>query len=170
MTRQPIGTLINEAVYLHPMAWKLAVECILKRPERLQMTLKKILPWDNTYVSTCGEPYILYNFYHGEQTGYRYGTPGQSWRTATTQWVVKSLVAFVFGLKPTMEGLRIDPCLPPDWKECSITKQFRGSVYEIFYHQEKGDGGIEVKVNGEVIEGTLLPYEKEQTYRVDVYC
>ncbi len=27
-------------------------------------------------IFTC--PYILYNFYHGEQTGYRYGTPGQS--------------------------------------------------------------------------------------------
>jgi hypothetical protein len=63
LTRQPAGTLINEAVYLHPMAWKLAAECILKRYERLQLTLEKILPWDNSYAPTCGEPYILYNFY-----------------------------------------------------------------------------------------------------------
>jgi len=169
MTRQPIGTLINEAVYLHPMAWKLAAECILKRPEKLQMTLKKILPWDDTYAITYGEPYILYNFYHGEQTGYRYGTPGQSWRTATTQWVVKSLVAFVFGLKPTMEGLRIDPCLPPDWKECSIKKDFRGVVYDIHYHNSNS-GKMRILADGKELDGSLLPLaEKGMTVSADVY-
>ncbi len=170
MTGQPKGTLINQAVYLHPMAWKLAVECMMKRSEKLQMTLKKILPWNHDYAHTCGEPYILYNFYYGPETEYRYGTPGQSWRTATTQWVVKSLINFVFGLKPRMEGLMLDPCLPPDWKECSITKEFRGCTYDIKYHQEKGDGSISVKVNGNDIDGTLLPYEYTRHYTVDVFC
>ena len=168
LTRQPAGTLINEAVYLHPMAWKLAAECILKRHERLQLTLEKILPWDNSYAPTCGEPYILYNFYHGEQTGYRYATPGQSWRTATTQWVVKSIICFVFGLKPTLEGLRIDPCLPPKWKECSIKKNFRGVTYDIHYHNV---GEIKkILADGKEIEGDLLPMgETGSTVSVDVY-
>lgn len=170
MTAQPKGTLINQAVYLHPMAWKLAAEALMKRPEKLQMTLKKILPWDRDLAPTCGEPYILYNFYHGPETEYRYGTPGQSWRTATTQWVVKALINFVFGLKPRMEGLTLDPCLPTDWKVCSITKTFRECTYDITYHQEKHDGNITVKVNGEAINGALLPYESGKHYTVDVYC
>ncbi len=170
MTAQPKGTLINQAVYMHPMAWKLAVECILKRPEKLQMTLKKILPWDQDYAPTCGEPYILYNFYHSDENGYRYGTPGQSWRTASTQWVVKSLINFVFGLKPTLEGLLIDPCLPPDWKECAIKKNFRNCTYEIRYRQIKGNGSISVAVNGTPIEGTLLPYASGEHYLVEVTC
>lgn len=169
LTRQPIGTLINESVYLHPMAWKLAVECMLKRPERLQMTLKKILPWDHTDAPTCGEPYILYNFYHGEKTGYRYGTPGQSWRTATTSWVVKSLISFVFGLKPTMDGLLIDPCLPPEWKACSIQKNFRGVIYEIHYHNS-GSGRMRMVVDGKELDGQVLPLpEKGKRISVDVY-
>ena len=30
-------------------------------------------------------------------------------------------------LKPMMDGLRVDPCLPPKWKECGIKKEFRGT-------------------------------------------
>lgn len=170
MTAQPKGTLINQAVYMHPMAWKLAAECIMKRPEKLEMTLKKILPWDQTYAPTCGEPYMLYNFYHSDESSYRYGTPGQSWRTASTQWVVKSLINFVFGLKPCMEGLRLDPCLPPSWKECAITKQFRNCRYKITYRQVKQDGSMAIKVNGQPLDGTLLPYSDGECYQVEVEC
>ena len=170
MTAQPKGTLINQAVYLHPMAWKLAAEGLMKRPEKVQMTLEKILPWNHKYAPTCGEPYMLYNFYHGPETGYRYGTPGQSWRTATTQWVVKALINFVFGLKPCMEGLCLDPCLPPDWKTCSITKKFRNCTYEITYRQENNGGEIKVSINGTPIDGTVLPYCDGETLRVEVVC
>lgn len=170
LTRQPAGTLLNESIYMQPMTWKLMAEAILKRRDALQMSLKKFLPWDHTYGETQGEPYILYNYYAGEAAGYRAGIPGQSWRTATAHCLVRAIVRYIYGLVPTIEGLRLDPCLPPDWKECSITKEFRGSIYEIFYHQEKCDGIIAVKINGEPIDGTLLPYAKDQNYRVDVYC
>lgn len=169
MTGQPKGTLINQAVYLHPMAWKLAVEGIMKRPEKVEETLKKILPWNREYAPTCGEPYILFNFYYGPEAEYRYGTPGQSWRTATTQWVTKALINFVFGLKPSLEGLAIDPCLPPSWKECSIAKNFRGGTYQITYRQLKGDGSLTVAVNGKTINGALLPLPKTgETLAVEV--
>lgn len=171
LTSQPVGTLINAGVYLHPMAWKLAVEGIMKRPQRLQMTLEKILPWNHHYAVTYGEPYILYNFYHGPETGYREGTPGQSWRTGSTQWVVKALIHSCFGLQPRLEGLALDPCLPPDWRECEIKKQFRECRYTIRYHQEKdADCGIRrILVDGREIAGVLLPYEKGRAYVVDVY-
>lgn len=170
MTMRPLGTLINQAVYLHPMSWKLAVESIMKRPEKLQMTLEKILPWNHKWAVTYGEPYILYNFYHGPESGYREGTPGQSWRTATTAWVVNSLIRFVYGLKPCLEGMKLDPCLPPEWKECSITKKFRGCVYEIRYHQTGGkQTNMEVLVDGKKWTEQVLPQEKGCAYIVDVY-
>ncbi len=169
ITRLPVGTLINEAVYLQPMAWKLASECMLKRPEKLQMTLKKILPWGNADAPTCGEPYILYNFYHTEKTGYRYGTPGQSWRTATASCVVKAVITYIYGLKPTMDGLQIDPCLPPEWTECEIRKIFRGIIYDIHYHNS-GRGQLRILANGKELKGNILPLsEKGKHIPVDVY-
>jgi cellobiose phosphorylase len=82
--------------------------------------------------------------------------------------VVKSIICFVFGLKPTLEGLRIDPCLPPKWKECSIKKKFRGVTYDIHYHNV---GEIKkILADGKEIEGDLLPMgETGSTVSVDVY-
>ncbi|MBR7143182.1 MAG: hypothetical protein IKD06_06585, partial [Clostridia bacterium] len=159
------GTLINQAVYMHPMAWKLAVEGIMKRPEKVEETLKKIFPWNREYAPTCGEPYILSNFYYGPEDSYRYGTPGQSWRTATTQWVVKALINFVFGLKPTVEGLTVDPCLPLSWQACRVQKKFRGVTYDISYRRT---GESKIYVDGSEIEGNLLPFEAGRHYSVEV--
>ena len=116
----------------------------------------------------CGEPYILYNFYHGEKTGYRYDTPGQNWYNRYHSMGGKSLICFVFGLKPTMEGLTLDPCPPKSWRECAVTKAFRDYTYEILYRQERFDGAWRILVNGEPINGNLLPYEVGASYRVKV--
>ncbi len=147
----------------------LAVEGIMKRPEKVAQTLKKILPRNREYAPTCGEPYILFNFYYGTEAEYRYGTPGQSWRTATTQWVTKALINFVFGLRPELEGLRVDPRLPPEWKECSVKKCFRGVNYDIHYHNNGGKK-VRISVNGSELDGDILPLAERGTeLAVDVY-
>jgi cellobiose phosphorylase len=170
LTRQPAGTLLNESIYMQPMTWKLMAEAILKRRDAMQTSLKKFLPWDHTYGDTQGEPYILYNYYAGAAAGYRAGIPGQSWRTATAHCFVRFVVRYLYGLVPTLEGLSLDPCLPPEWRECSITKNFRGAVYEITYRQaENGSGTIDrILVNGLPHAGRLLPCDGKSTYQVEV--
>jgi cellobiose phosphorylase len=154
-TKYP-GIQENGGVYLHTMAWKIAAEAMLGRADRVEKDIEAILPFRNKVVDNRAEPYIMCNCYFGKQTGYRYGTPGQSWRTAAGQWFQKSLVNYVFGLLPEMEGLSIRPCLPPSWKTASIDKLFRGTNYHITYE----NGGTRVKsiiVNGKAIEGNILP-------------
>lgn len=170
-TRQPAGTLLNESVYLQPMGWKIMADAILGRREQMQRTIEKLLPWNHKYGVTYGEPYILYNFYHTDEAGYRAGTPGQSWRTATAQCFTKAMIRYVYGLVPTMEGLRLEPCLPPDWETCGITKDFRGCRYEICYHQLQNSEGIieRICVNGKEITGNLLPYETGMEYQVELF-
>ena len=66
--------------------------------------------------------------------------------------------------------MKLDPCLPPEWKECSITKKFRGCVYEIRYHQTGGkQTNMEVLVDGKKWTEQVLPQEKGCAYIVDVY-
>jgi cellobiose phosphorylase len=104
--------------------------------------------------------------YHGDEAGYRVGTPGQSWRTASHSWVLKSLTRFVLGVCPTIEGLTLTPCLPPSWKECAVRKMFRGCTYQIRYHQT---GKHRVVVDGKDWPHAVLPYEKGKTIAVDYY-
>lgn len=149
----------NGGVYLHTIAWKIAADAMQKRADRVEADIETILPFRNKIVDGRAEPYIMCNSYFGKQTGYRYGTPGQSWRTAAGQWFQKALVNYVFGLLPEMEGLKIDPCLPPSWEHASIDKKFRGATYHISYENH----GVNVKkilVDGKEIQGNILPLIK----------
>ena len=156
MTLKYPGIHENGGVYLHTIAWKIAADAMLGRADRVEEGIKTILPFRNPVVDGRAEPYIMCNSYFGKQTGYRYGTPGQSWRTAAGQWFEKALVNYVFGLLPEVEGLTVKPCLPPSWKTASIDKRFRNTTYHIRYE----NGGVRIKsifVNGKPIEGNLLP-------------
>ena len=169
VTTKHAGIHENGGVYLHTIAWKLAADAMLKRADRVEADLECILPFRNKVVDGRAEPYIMCNSYFGKQTGYRYGTPGQSWRTAAGQWFQKALVNYVFGLLPEMEGLKIDPCLPTSWKTASIDKLFRGCNYHISYV----NGGTRVKsitVNGKEIEGNILPLIEGDVDVVVVTC
>lgn len=166
VTTKPAGVHENGGVYLHTIAWKIAADAMLKRAEKVEEDIETILPFRNKVVAGRAEPYIMCNSYFGEQTGYRYGTPGQSWRTAAGQWFQKAMVNFVYGLQPEMDGLRINPCLPPSWKTCSITKEFRGCTYHIEY-ENNGPFVKEIQVDGKTLEGTILPvFQKEVHVKV----
>lgn len=156
MTLKYPGIHENGGVYLHTIAWKIAADAMMGRADRVEEDIRTILPFRNPVVDGRAEPYIMCNSYFGKQTGYRYGTPGQSWRTAAGQWFQKALVNYVFGLLPEMEGLTVKPCLPPSWKTASIDKRFRGTNYHIRYE----NGGTSLKailVDGKPIDGNLLP-------------
>ena len=147
----------NGGAYLHAAVWKLAVDSMLGRNAKIEEGLHKILPSHHQYYETCGEPYAMFNSYLGKQTGYRAGKPGQSWRTATGQWLLYSIVRYVYGLQPEFDGMLLRPCLPPSWKECSISKLFRGCQYNVHYIQ-KGEGCNRIEkltVNGNDVDPTL---------------
>ncbi len=169
MTQKPAGVHENGGVYLHALAWKLAAEGMLHRPEKVERIIHQFLPWDHTHAVTVGEPYMLYNSYFDKETGYRFGTPGQSWRTGSIPWFIKSVLMYVYGLQPEIAGLNVKPCLPPSWKECAVEKDFRGCHYVIRYHQTEGEGNVKsITADGVKIEGTLLPYAEGKTIEVDV--
>ncbi len=164
------GVQDNGGIYLHPSAWKLAVDSLLRRPDRVEEGLRKMIPWDHTYSDkTCGEPYAMYNSYFAPETGYREGTPGQSWRTASSSWMLKSVIEFVFGMHPELAGLRIDPCLPLSWNECSIKKVMRGCTFDIhFTGNGEGSDVLGITVNGEAIEGNIIAPIAGETLKVEV--
>jgi cellobiose phosphorylase len=156
MTTKYPGIHENGGVYLHTIAWKIAADAMLKRADKVEAGIETMLPFRNKVVNGRAEPYMLCNSYFGVQTGYRYGTPGQSWRSASSPWFMMALVRYVYGLQPEMEGLRIDPCLPPSWKNPEITKMFRGTQYHIRY-ENHGPRVKQILVDGKPIDGNILP-------------
>lgn len=164
MTLKAPGVQENGGVYLHSMCWKLAVDAMLKRPDRVLWDIEHILPFTNPVVAGRAEPYVLSNSYFGRETGYRYGTAGQSWRTASSQWFLKALVNYVFGLMPTFEGLKIDHCMPKEWSGAEIEKEFRNCKYHVVY---RATGKEKITVEGKEVSG-ILPYKNGGSYSVEV--
>ena len=165
------GVQENGGVYLHPMNWLLMADCMLGDESKCEREINRILPFRNPVVAGRAEPYTLCNSYMGRETGYRYGTPGQSWRTASGQQFIRALINYVFGCKAELEGLKIEPCLPLSWQKAEITKPFRGGYYHICYIRTGNKKVCAKNEKGEKTDCTakLLPLpEKGQT--IEVIC
>ncbi len=157
---------------IHTAILKLAADCLLKRNDLIEEGLRKILPMHNEFFATQGEPYALFDYYYGEQLGYRVGTPSQSWHTVCGAQLLYVLIRYIYGLQAEFGGLLIQPVLPPSWKDCSISKNFRGCCYNIHYTQK--DAGIcntidSIFVNG-VEVSPLLPIKPQinKTLNIEV--
>ena len=76
---------------------------------------------------------------------------------------------YILGVRPTYEGLIIDPCIPDSWDGYKVSRRFRGATYEIEVknpnHVQRGVTSL--TVDGENVEGNVLPLiESGQTCRV----
>ena len=158
----------NGGIYLHASAFKLVADCLLKRYEQVENGMSKMLPFDDTFHQLDCEPYVFCNCYYSTP-GYRYGTAGQSWGTGTASWFYLALLRHIYGLQPHPDGLRLDPCLPPAWKECSIIHRLRGTEYTVTYHQEGSGGKIAgIRLDGRECKEELLPYRPGEKILVEV--
>jgi cellobiose phosphorylase len=165
------GVNVNGGIYLHANTFKVVADCLLKRNAAAWRTIEKMLPFSRYRKVPTGEPFVMPNAYYGPASGYHAGEAGDGWLTGTAGWLVTATASYLFGLRPTFEGLRVEPCLPPHWKTCSIRRFFRGATYHVRY-QQRGDGPCNhverVMVNGEEAAGTLLPNQRGGSFDVVV--
>ncbi len=166
------GENLNGGIYLHANMFKALADCILKRGDAAFRTLDKALPFSKYRNIEYATPYVLSNSYFGPGSGYRYGETGASWITGSCGWFVTTVISYIFGLKAEMDGLHVQPCLPSDWEDCSITRSFRGANYNVVYHKKKGEicNDIEkIVVNGDEIKADVLPCKSGEKYEVEIY-
>ena len=151
------GLVENGSVYLHGVAFKTVADALLKRPEALYADDRKIR-FDNPKNPHNGmDPYAFSNMMMGPESKYRKSEAPMSWITGTAGWVYRALTEYLFGVRPTYEGLLVDPCLPKDFGRASITRVFRNRTYEIVYIPSKGKEGTYVE--GQRVD--ILPLGKE---------
>jgi len=107
------------------------------------------------------EPYVYAQMIAGRDAA----TPGEaknSWLTGTAAWNYVAITQWICGIRPDLDGLRVDPVLPSSWPGFTATRRFRGATYEITVRRSRTlESGIAegagVLVDGNRIVGTLLP-------------
>ena len=104
------------------------------------------------------EPYVYSQMVAGKDAP-SFGEAKNSWLTGTAAWTFYSISQAILGIQPTLDGLRIDPCLPDEIRHCRISRLYRGAVYEIeIDHTDGVEKGVkEILADGKRIEGLTLP-------------
>ena len=89
----------------------------------------------------------------------RFGQAKNSWLTGTAAWSFYAASQGILGIRPDYDGLRIDPCLPAELGELTVTRRFRGSEYVIHIVNRAGDekGALTLTLDGRRLEGCLIP-------------
>ncbi|RPJ80159.1 MAG: hypothetical protein EHM13_12495 [Acidobacteria bacterium] len=59
------------------------------------------------------------------------GRGGWTWYTGSAGWMYRFVVESLLGLRLEGNRLRIEPCLPADWKAFTVHYRFRETVYHI---------------------------------------
>jgi cellobiose phosphorylase len=133
------------------------------------MYFKKMLPNRIDSDLFVAEPYVFSQYI----TSNEHSSPGRashSWQTGSASWMFRVSYDYLIGIRPTYQGLLIDPAVPSDWKHFSVERMFRGTRYCIEFENSKGtDTGIsQVIVDGTPIEDAIIPISEKEICNVKV--
>ena len=83
------------------------------------------------------EPYVYCQMVAGKDAA-KPGEGKNSWLTGTAAWNWYTITQFILGIKPTFDGLEIDPCIPSTLKEYSVKRTLRGAEFDITVKNPNG--------------------------------
>ena len=156
----PEGYKENAGIFCHNNPWIMIGETVRGRGDRAWDYFRKICPAYTEHISDLHkvEPYVYAQMIAGKDA-FRPGEAKNSWLTGTAAWNFYAISQYILGIQPTYEGLRIEPCIPADWKTFSVKRKFRGAQYNIELKNPNGKmkGVSKVLLNGVEISGNIIP-------------
>ena len=90
-----------------------------------------------------------------------FGEGKNSWLTGTAAWTFLSVSQAILGVQPTLDGLKVDPCVPASLRRFTVERRYRGALYLITVENPDGaeKGVRSVLLDGKPIEGNVLPVQ-----------
>ena len=169
ITRCVRGKKENGAVFCHPAAWVIQAECLLGRGDRAFAYFRKMLPGRIAQETFCAEPYV-YSQYITSDEHETAGKASHSWQTGTAAWMYRVGYDDILGLRPSYQGLVVDPVIPAAWKGFKAERVFRGARYLVEVENPDGvaRGVVSIHVDGRPVEGPIAPRPAGSVCRVSV--
>jgi cellobiose phosphorylase len=158
ITRYAPGLRENGGVYTHAATWAIAAAAKMRDSVTLAKLLDAINPTNKDPERYWAEPYVTPGNVDGPLSPY-FGRGGWTWYTGSAAWLHRVICEWVLGVRPTWDGLLIDPVLPPGWEEVSLTRPYRGATLQISMRREASlspDASPSIKLNGEPIRGSVI--------------
>ena len=95
------------------------------------------------------EPYSYCQFIVGKDHT-AFGRARHPFMTGTAGWAYFSATRYLLGIRPELDSLRIDPCIPAEWEKFTVRREWRGAFYNItVLNPDKVMKGVQsIQLNG----------------------
>ncbi|HAU36414.1 MAG TPA: glycosyl transferase [Phycisphaerales bacterium] len=156
----PPGYKENAGIFTHNNTWIQIAEAMLGRGDRALEYYLSICPSAKEAIIDTyrAEPYVYSQMTAGPDAA-THGEAKNSWLTGTCSWSFVAASQYILGVRPDFAGLRVDPCIPREWKGFKVRRVFRGATYRIEVRNPAGvsRGVKSVTVDGKPLADNLIP-------------
>ncbi len=170
------GTGENGAVFCHAHTWAVIAEAILGNGELAWKYYNDLVPHNALQKAGIerykSEPYTWCSNIVGVPNQ-KQGWGNVSHITGTVPWMNVAATQYLLGVRPVLDGVVLDPCIPAEWDGFSVRRLFRDCWLNIRVenpeHIQKGVKHLEIDgadILGNKINGNLLAGRTELHVRV----
>lgn len=158
----PPGYKENASVFCHTNPWIMIAETIVGHSDQAHDYYSRINPSAREAISDIhrSEPYVYAQTIAGRDAP-TFGEAKNSWLSGTAAWNYVAITQWILGIRASYDGLEIAPVIPTDWDGFKARRVFRGSVYEIRVKRAGPGNSIQLFVDGEPIQGCIVPADRE---------
>jgi len=155
----PPGYKENAGIFCHSNPWIMIAESMIGRGDNAFDYYKRINPSAREEISELHkcEPYVYAQMIAGKDAA-THGEAKNSWLTGTAAWNFTAITQYILGIRPTFDGLEINPAIPASWDGFKITRKYRNVTYHISVSNPKhvSKGVEKVTVNGKQVKGSVI--------------
>ncbi|HEY9165749.1 MAG TPA: N,N'-diacetylchitobiose phosphorylase [Candidatus Kryptonia bacterium] len=156
------GMKENGSVFCHTQGWAVIAESLLRRGNEAYEIFKNYMP---ASYNDCAEVREIEPYVYCQSTeappSPRAGASRLPWLSGSASWAYFAATQYILGIKPEIDGLVIDPCVPSDWKSFKVSRVFRGKKINIQITNPNGvqSGVVKIVMNGKEISGKVMPLD-----------
>ena len=132
ITRVYKGIKENGAIFSHPNPWAWVAAAKIGQGETAMRFYDSLCParQNDKIEIRQSEPYSYCQFIMGRDHT-AYGRARHPWLTGSAGWAYFAATHYILGVRPTYDGLIIDPCIPSSWDGFQMDRIFRGKKIHI---------------------------------------
>ena len=167
------GVRENGGQYTHGAIWVIIAEAMLGFGDKAAELYRMINPIEHARTKEASkkykvEPYVIAADVYGASN--LAGQGGWTWYTGSSSWYYKAGIEYLLGLKVENGYIRIEPCIPKEWKEYQIQYKWKESIYHIKIKNPEGKntGVSKVILNGKEVENCIKLDGSRNIYQIEV--
>jgi cellobiose phosphorylase len=157
------GNKENGGIFSHTQSWIVLAEIAQGNGDAAYDYYRAFMPSaqnDRAEIRQI-EPFVHCQSTHAPSSK-KYGRSRVPWLSGTASWSHFTATHHILGLRPEVDGLRIDPCIPKSWSGFTARRALRGKTLHIEVKNPAGvNRGVKsLTIDGVAVAGNLVPVAK----------